>query len=210
MTRFLVASVLIVGLLVGCASQPTTTPPPPRASSPSGEPVDSYTVGLMVDQMAQTIVNELPATQEVMNSPYRQSLAIGPIEVAGFSEPERFQTALESLRTKVMQNGAMRDSFDMISTSRSDADTVMTDLAGGSTDRYTDPLTGDSVARIDPRDLLLMTGRFHRFGDGPTRQGYRLMVFVEQPQSQRRIWSQEFDRHFVWDERAGRWRALVE
>jgi len=209
MPRRIIVLTLAIGALTGCSTTPTAEPPPAQVASPAGEPIDSGTVGRMVDQMAQAIVNELPMTPEVANSEYRQYLAIGPVRSGGFTEPRRFETALESLRTKTMQNSTMRANFDMISTQRTEADAVMTELAGGSLDRYTDPLTGDAANRIDPRDLFLMTGHFQRFDDGPTRKAYRLMVFVERPQSRTRVWSHEFERRFLWDEVNGRWRAIV-
>ena len=203
------AALVLVGLLSGCASQQTSAPPPGPPPTPRGEPIDSGTVGRMVDQMAQAIVDELPMAYRVAESEYRQYLALGPISVAGFSEPGRFGTGLDSLRTKLMQNRVMRDNFTMVPTMRTEADAIMTELAGGSTQRYADPVTGDAVDRIDPRDLLLLTGRFQRFLDSPDRKAYRLLVFVDHPQSRERVWSHEFERSFVWDQVAGRWVGVI-
>lgn len=191
-----------LSLLAACSSSPPRSEPAPR---PSGEPADVATLNLMIDDAAQYISTELPGQPLVKQSDHQQLLAVAPIKVSGFREPERFVSALESIQGKLMESRAITDSFVVINTTTTDADSILATVTGSTT--ITDPRrrTASTSAAYRPEDVFTLSGDFFQAESGNGGKDYRLLVKVNHPQSRRQLLSREFRRTFVWDGTQGRW-----
>lgn len=184
--------------LGGCSSSPE--PEPRRAAH--GAPIDYETANLMIDQMAQYIVTELPRTSMVQSQQYKMVLALGPMEVEGFAQPERFEAALQALQAELIKNDELKARFSMVSTSRADASDILAE-ASGSGDDFVDPLGTNAdetrAARYAPDDVIVLTGSFLQTAEGPESKAYRLQVSIEHPRRRVMVLSREIRRAFVWD-----------
>lgn len=203
---FAAGAVATTSLQAACSSSAPEMPP--VVAAPHGEPVDFATANEMVDEMAQAITTDLPRTTLAQNQEYKMVLAIGPIEVIGFDEPERFASALSSLQTRLMDSPELSRRFDMVTTTRADAGDILRETSGASAD-HVDPLGTNedevSIASYAPDDVIVLTGRFHQTAEGRDAKAVRLIVSIDHPRRRTRVMSREIRRTYVWDAETARW-----
>jgi len=203
---FGVLLVMLPLTLFGCKSTPEVDPPPVRS-----QPIDAHSADLLIEDAAQYIVTELPNAPGVQGTQYRLALGMGPIEATNFAQPERFDTVMRSLNTRLMRNATMTRLFRMVSVSVPTAESITRALSGAHADDMNLPDSDaySGPAKFDPRDIYILTGTFTQFGDaGGYERSLRLSINVEHPQSRQIVISKAFNRNFVWDTASGTWRAI--
>jgi len=201
------ATLLLIGTvgLAGCASTPETSSPPPVRS----QPIDARSADLLINDAVQYIAAELPQVPEIKNTQYRLVLGLGPIEVSNFKNPERFDTVMRQINSRLMRNAEMTRLFRMVQISVPTAEAVTSSIGGAPSSDFALPDSDEETgpAKYDPRDIYILTGKFTQFGDrGDLKRALYLSVSVEHPHTRQVVLTKDFRRNFNWDTEAGKWK----
>lgn len=216
--RVLFTAVLGVALipagftLTGCAADGGT--PPPRINPARPDPPQVQALDELIDEMSQQLAVALPNVPEIRQSPYQYVLAVADFRSTGFSQAFRFQQALESIETRLMQNAAITDAFIVVDASHETSDAFLAAISGPTEvdmQNFDDPAGRGAMpsrkTQYDPRFLYFMTGRFYQMDEPGGRKSYRLFVDIEKPSAKQRVLSREFRVDYVWDRQLASWQS---
>lgn len=197
-------ALLCLTALSGCKSEPYTPPPAVRA-----QPIDAESADLLVNDAVQYLATELPQAPGVKGTRHRLVLGLGPIAVSNFADPQRFETVMRQVNSRLMRNAALTRVFRMVQTSVPTSQAITQALGGAPASDFSAPDADEDTgpAKYDPRDIYVLTGRFTQFGDrGDMDRALFLSVSVEHPHSRQVVLTKDFRRNFQWDTASGSWK----
>jgi len=215
--RFPTFAVLLLGLAltavtVGCESTPRRTPPPTMRPGAIPPPLPIKYLNELVDEASQELARKLPGLPGVQTGPKPKVLALGPVQDETFSDRSRFEAAMHSMQTKLMQNEAFAQRFVVVTSETGALDTIIGQTSGD-TAAFDDPRgrgpQNNEAVRYHPDSVYVQTGRFYQMSDrAPGTWAYRLFIRIEHARSRQVVFTHEYFRELRWDGRKAIWRTV--
>jgi hypothetical protein len=157
-------------------------------------------IDAMVDDLAQSVIQQLSSIPEVEASPTQFYLAFGKIDAGDNGAAE---AAVEDLIAKLSENTAVTDRFFVVSSPQTEANDAIKQIAGGDLSSFRHPLgkTPDTTKarELDPKLLYLVTGRVIDSKDVPQRSiDITMRLNVQKPQTRQDVSRLIITKKYMW------------
>lgn len=153
----------------------------------------------IVSDVSEYLVTDLPNHSEVSGSNWRLTLALG--RLIDRSDDGRLETALDEIAFHLMRNDQFAKHFKVLSSTKSEADAILTELSGKHPDDIYDPTTTSETGSktVHPEDLFLLTGETSVWSEENNRKLVtRTMIRVEHPASREIVLAEMFKKTYYF------------